>query len=64
MACTPQVLQTNAKCLRGLSKHWLLAVWTKALCGSGPTPPPTGDTRITEDGQPRTTEGGDTRIIE
>lgn len=63
MACDAQEIATAAKCLMYLSPHQSLAAWAVALC-AGVTPPPTSDTRITEEGATRITEEGDTRIIE
>jgi len=56
--CTPEALAAQSKCLRGLGRHWLLAIWAKVLCAGAP-PPPTSEGITTDpDGLVITTDDG------
>jgi len=42
----------------------MLIAWASQQWATAPTPPPTDEVRVTEDGERRITETGDVRITE
>jgi hypothetical protein len=71
MACDPNTLLADARAIIPLTEDQRAVVSLSLLCGiavsgsAGPTPPASGDFRITEQGDIRELEtAGDLRIVE